>query len=133
MTLRGPRRSSNCPSFGEATATASAANPKPRDIASRLQPNSWLTGFKKTPNVKTTSEPKPAITPKKAAPTTSHPEDLPATCFGDLVDHDRVRSAADIGFAGRRDALAGKRHEPFILTFRRHGFRDRPVNRAVVL
>jgi hypothetical protein len=50
-----------------------AAITKPLEMASRLQPNSALSGFTKTANVETNSEPKPAITPKHPADTTRQP------------------------------------------------------------
>src|SRR6185436_1627374 len=87
MIRRGPSRSSSWPSLGEAIATDTAAKPKALETASRLQPNSAPTGFRKTENVKTTSEPKPAITPKNAARTTSQP--YPGLCvLGDFMRYE---------------------------------------------
>jgi hypothetical protein len=50
-----------------------AAIPKAVEILSRLHPNSALSGFRNTLNVKTSMEPKLTMTPQKAARTTNHP------------------------------------------------------------
>ena len=73
MTRRGPNRSSRAPMSGEQTATVRAAIPNASDTASRDHPNSLVSGFRKMPKVKTSSDAKLTNTPMPDAAATRHP------------------------------------------------------------
>jgi zona occludens toxin (predicted ATPase) len=108
-------------------------------MLSRLHPNSALKGFKNTPNVNTSIEPKLTITPKNAASTTSHPErvwsreaaeDSAAVLFADIA----VRGSSPTAFlvALIRQCMNARGVDPTVIEVKQSAYRDGIVDRFVI-
>src|SRR3954452_4227247 len=67
ITFRAGNKSSSLPMNGEQNATVNAVRVNANDTCERDQPNSVVSGFRKMPNVKMTTDPKPTKLPQNAA------------------------------------------------------------------
>src|SRR3954452_6157197 len=67
ITFRAGNKSSSLPMNGEQNATVNAVRVNANDTCERDQPNSVVSGLRKMPNVKMTTDPKPTKLPQNAA------------------------------------------------------------------